>query len=396
MCLYPRLGINKKYIPNKKNNYCAPKIKDQRTLKVPIGCGKCVECKKQKARGWQVRLNEDIRKNDNVYFQTYTFSEIELQKIDNGISGLKGYDRENEACRIAVRRFTERWRKKYKKALRHWLVTELGHKGTERIHLHGLIWLENKPCNPRERNYKIYSKEFKEGKRYRKLNWYEYNREQIKDIGGQGKRGSKENKGKWDYGYVYKGDYVNDQTIGYIVKYINKIDPVHKEYQERMFVSKGIGRGYMLRNDSKRNIFKGERSIETYKTRSGLELALPIYYRNYIYNEEEREKLWLQKLDKEERWVCGVRVDVSDGMDEYYKLLEEKRKENKRDGYGNDEINWSLRRYENARRSLKRAERIEKLYSNEKDPEKAERLKAQAEEQRRRVSILKAMLSNEK
>jgi hypothetical protein len=55
-----------------------------------------------------------------------------------------------------------------------------------------------------------------------------------------------------------------------------------------------------------------------------------------------------------------------------------------------------LRRYENARRSLKRAERIEKLYSNEKDPEKAERLKAQAEEQRRRVSILKAMLSNEK
>ena len=33
-------------------------------------------------------------------------------------------------------------RKRTKKSIRHWLVTELGHEGTERIHLHGIIFTE--------------------------------------------------------------------------------------------------------------------------------------------------------------------------------------------------------------------------------------------------------------
>ena len=47
------------------------------------------------------------------------------------------------------------------------------------------------------------------------------------------------------------------------------------------------------RKDENTNKYnKEEGTNETYKTKSGLKLALPIYYRNYIYNEEEREKLW--------------------------------------------------------------------------------------------------------
>ena len=120
--------------------------------------------------------------------------------------------------------------------------------------------------------------------------------------------------------------------------------------------------GYRKRSDIKRNRYQGEKTIETYKTREGIELALPIYYRNYIYNDEEKEKLWLIKLDKEERWVDGVRVDISENEDEYFKLLKHKRVKNKRLGYGNDEINWELKRYENERRNLKKMERLEKLY----------------------------------
>ena len=195
-------------------------------------------------------------------------------------------------------------------------MTELGHQNTERVHMHGIVWTDKK-----------------------------------KDI-----------EKIWKYGKVWIGDYVNERTINYIVKYVNKIDEKHKTYESRIFTSKGIGKEYINRTDSKRNRYKKEKTIETYKTRKGLELALPIYYRNKIYSEEEKERLWLEKLDKEERYVCGVKVDISNGEDEYYKLLEHMRQKNKRLGYGDNAKNWELKRYENERRNLKKIERIKKLY----------------------------------
>ena len=61
-------------------------------------------------------------------------------------------------------------------------------------------------------------------------------------------------------------------------------------------------------------------------------MALPIYYRNKIYTEEEKEKLWLEKLDKEERWICGEKIDVSKSEKEYFNLLEYYREKNERLG----------------------------------------------------------------
>ena len=238
MCLYPKLIHNRKYLPNKKNGGEIPPIKDDRVLKVPVGCGKCIECRKQKARNWQVRLQEDIRVNKNAKFITYTFSETELQELDNTIKGLSGYERDNEICRKSVRRYTERWRKKYGKTLRHWLVTELGHQNTERVHMHGLIWLEKK-TEDETKKYTINSEEFKG----MELTWEEYNKEQNKDI-----------KKVWKYGNIWIGDYVSERTINYIVKYVNKADKVHKTYNSKVFTSKGIGREYIERRDSKRNV----------------------------------------------------------------------------------------------------------------------------------------------
>ena len=325
MCLYPRLIRNRKYTPNKKNGGIVPEVKDKRVLSVPVGCGKCLECRRQKSRQWQVRLQEDIRVNKNAKFVTFTFSERELQKLDNEIEGLSGYDRDNEICRLAVRRFTERWRKQYKKTIRHWLVTELGSQNTERVHMHGLLWTD-------ETNAVI--------------------------------------EEKWKYGKIWVGDYVSGKTINYIVKYINKVDKAHKEYNSKIFTSKGIGGNYMQRKDIERNAYNDEKTIETYKTRQGIELALPIYYRNKIYSDEEKELLWLQKLDEEVRYVDGVKVDISKGEEEYYKLLEVKRQKSKRLGYGDDSVNWELKRYENERRNLKKMERIEKLYGQADEEER--------------------------
>jgi len=89
-------------------------------------------------------------------------------------------------------------------------------------------------------------------------------------------------------------------------------------------------------------------------------MNLPIYYRNAIYTEEEREQLWLQKLDKGIMYVCGEKVDVSENDEELNKLREYHRNRNKRLGYGDNKINWDRKKYEQQRRNLKQQERIAK------------------------------------
>jgi hypothetical protein len=83
MCLYPRLIKNRKYIANKKNGGIVPPFSDNRVLMVPVGCGKCIECKRKKSREWQVRLAEELKHNKTkAYFVTMTFSN-ENYKIIN-------------------------------------------------------------------------------------------------------------------------------------------------------------------------------------------------------------------------------------------------------------------------------------------------------------------------
>ena len=93
MCLYPKLIKNKKYVANKKNGGDVPQATDERVKWVPAGCGKCMECRKRKAREWQVRLSEEIRSNKTkCYFVTLTYSEENLQKLDNLVDKkLNGY-----------------------------------------------------------------------------------------------------------------------------------------------------------------------------------------------------------------------------------------------------------------------------------------------------------------
>lgn len=324
MCLYPKLIVNPKYKKNKKNRGIIPPVFDERIRYVPIGCQSCVECRKQKARNWQVRLLEDLKEHKNGKFITLTFTNESYRDLAKGINKYEGYDLDNQIATLAVRKFLERWRKTHKKSLRHWLVTELGHNGTENIHLHGIIWTDV--------NLEIVQKH-------------------------------------WGYGYMWKGNmkkgklenYVNERTVNYIIKYITKIDNDHKLYKSCILTSAGIGSHYTknLFGDSKRNTYNGTDTKEYYRTRSGHKIALPIYYRNKIYTDEEREKLWINKLDKNERWICGERVDIAKNDIEYYKLLEWYRRLNAKMGYGTGYEGWEREQYERERRILLQKARFE-------------------------------------
>lgn len=319
MCLYPKLIKNKKYIPNKKNGGIVPdlpkiKIKDKwvddtRVLMVPIGCGKCMECMKQKKNEWRVRLLEEIKNNNKIaHFVTLTYSNEEYSKFFNehmSDTKLQGYDLYNEIATKSVRYFLERWRKDTGKSVKHWLITELGHVGTENIHLHGIIWTNKSP-------------------------------EYIKN--------------KWKYGYIWdsveSGGYVNDITVNYITKYCTKIDLDHKEYKPKILTSKGIGSNYTKTNRFKKHKFKQGHTKDFYITPQGNKIQNPIYYRNKLYSDNQKELLWLNKLDKNVRYVDGTKIDISSNHDEYYRRLEKARIKNKRLGFGDDEINWNRIQYE--------------------------------------------------
>lgn len=332
MCLFPKLIKNRKYIPNKKNGGIIPAINDKRVLFVPRGCGNCMECKKQKSREWRVRLSEEIRNNSNGKYITLTFSNESITKLVKEKNlPLKGYELDNELATIAMRRFLERWRKTYKKSIRHWFVTELGGNGTENIHMHGIVWTD-------KTNESI-SKHWKYG-------GITVGKRLYKD-------GKELNK--------YETGYVNEKTINYIVKYVHKTDEKHKEYKSKILCSQGIGKGYINRTDSEKNKYNDKGTNETYRTRSGIKTGLPIYYRNKIYSDEEREKLWLEKLDKQTRWVNGIEIDISKGEELYYKVLEQEREKNTKLGYGDDKKNWDRKRYENERRNMKVMERLKNV-----------------------------------
>ena len=302
MCLFPRLIKNRKYTPNKKNGGVPPAADDHRKLVVAVGCGRCIECLKQKALQWKIRLNEEIKVNKYAYYVTFTFSPQALKDLMTE-TGLKEC---NAIAGIAVRRYLERWRKKHKKSQRHWFVTELGHENSERIHLHGIVFSD-----------------------------FEISKQTFADI--------------WKYGNVKIGDYCNLRTINYISKYITKADLDHKNYIPNVFCSQGIGSKYTDRELVKQiHTFKGEKTIEFYRFPNGTKCALPIYYRNKLFNEEQREDLWIKKLNENRRFVMGVEIsnfNTREGEARYERVLKKARERNYAMGYGDLTDEWQKQDY---------------------------------------------------
>lgn len=308
MCLYPKFIRNKKYLPNKKNNFNPPELKDIRVSKVPVGCGKCIECLKQKARQWQIRLNEEIKVTNYSKFVTLTFSDEYLNNLCKELNLTES----NAVATLAVRRFAERWRKRYKKSVRHWLITELGGEH-DRIHLHGILFLEN-----------------------------DIEAETIADL--------------WKYGNVYVGAYCNIKTINYIIKYVHKIDTKHKGYQPIVLCSAGLGKTYIEKFRTKMtHTYNGENTIEYYRLSNGAKVNLPIYYRNHLFSEHEREQLWLHRLERAQRYVTGIRIDnidTEEGYAKYQRILERAQEQNVKLGFGDDSKEWDKLDYNITLRAL--------------------------------------------
>lgn len=354
-CEYQRKMKNPRYEENKKNKGIIPEIRDERTGIIPIKCGRCRGCRKAKANNIRIRLMEEHRTNPKKgYSITLSFSDerlVELEKqvrkkiskmIIENRSGIKentkkqmfklqGYAMDNEMVIIAIKEFREKIRlynKNHKtgEKTEMWLITELGQKNTERIHLHGIIW-----TNQLKRITEYWEK-----------------------INGNIKLGDG-NK-----------EWVNDQTVNYLVKYITKVDKKHKYYKAKIFSSNGIGKGYLNREDAKINRYDPIKTNTTYTDRQGNKRALPAYYKNNIIKDDEkRENVWIQSMDKNIRYVDGAKIDMTqeNAEENYNRAIEEARKKSTRMGYPNNKINQNEINYEKAKRHTLRMKRIQKVYA---------------------------------
>lgn len=291
MCLFTKYIKNKKYVANKKNRGNPPECKDKRTLYVPVSCGKCIECRKRKQREWCIRLSEEIR-TKKAWFITLTIDnqsfEKERQEKDEDF---------NETATRMHRKMLERIRKKNGKSIKHWAITELG-GDNGRGHIHGIYFCENPKT--------------------------------VTD--------------EWKYGFVFTGTYVNEKTIFYITKYMLKKNEHDPNFIGKVLASAGIGNNYTKRADSKNNEYKpNNRTDETYRLRSGIKIGLPQYYRNKIYSEEERERLWIEKQEREYRYVGGEKIPMDD--EKTYENLLSFYQRRAAELYGDNPEEWNMQRH---------------------------------------------------
>ena len=301
MCLYTKYIKNPKYLPNKKNGGYPPPCPDERLKYVPVKCGKCMECRKQKQREWITRLSEEWKAYPkDLKFVTLTISDKSFHELREYNS-----ESENDLCKKAIRRWLERIRKKTGKSVKHWFVTELGEeKG--RIHLHGFVWA---------------------------------NAQLIYDT--------------WKYGHVFIGNFVNEKSIFYMTKYMLKQNPIDKLFVGKVLCSAGIGGSYVKSINACNNAYRKGATKEFYRLRSGIKINLCQYYRYKIYSEEERQALWIEKQEKGFRFICGEKVYVDD--EESYNNILQFYQEKGKELYGDNPEEWDLQKQRERLKRMKKA-----------------------------------------
>lgn len=228
------------------------------TEDILVPCGKCPPCKYRRVNEWVFRLQEEDKISSSSYFVTLTYNTENVPISNNGFMTLDKTD---------VQKFFKRLRKNTKQheKIRYYLAGEYGSK-TLRPHYHFI-------CFNLQEKEEILSA------------WTD--------------------KAQKPLGEVHIGQ-VSGASIAYTAKYIDKAKriPLHKNddrQPEFSLMSRRIGESYLTPS---RIRYHKEDPTRIYVTkRDGNKIPLPRFYRNEIYNEEER--IWQnnyirQQLEKEE------------------------------------------------------------------------------------------------
>jgi hypothetical protein len=204
---------------------------------VLVPCGKCVECKKRKIASWIFRLLQEDKASKTSHFVTLTYDTDNVPLTNSGLPTLDIRD---------VQLFMKRLRKRQKPKIRYYCCGEYGDKNM-RPHYHLIMF-------------------------------------DVMDFEDIHK--------SWDKGISHIGS-VSGASAGYTVKYMSKEKKIpmfegDDRVKEMSLMSKGLGKSYLT--DEIKKYHRDDLS-RTYCHSDGKKIAMPKYYRDKIYNEEEKREI---------------------------------------------------------------------------------------------------------
>lgn len=230
--------------------------------KESVPCGKCPQCLSRRISGWSFRLMQEERVSDSSYFITLTYDTDHVPLTDRGYMGLSKRD---------VQLFFKKLRKAHSKSepngspIKYYACGEYGEK-TYRPHYHAIIY-NIKP-------------ELMFGHQERLLL-------KMSDYDGASQVKCKQ----WENGLVTVGK-VSLASVGYTLKYMckEKRIPLHRNddrLPEFSLMSKKLGASYL--NAAMEKWHKADLLNRMYvNIEGGKKAAMPRYYKNKIYTDDER------------------------------------------------------------------------------------------------------------
>lgn len=253
------------------------KDKEDPTNYMPVPCGKCPECLKRRATGWAFRISQSDRYAMSSQFLTLTYATKHLQFADNYKPTLVKKD---------LQLFMKRLRKENINRLKYFACGEYG-TDTERPHYHMLLFNAD-----------------------------------IQTI-----------QPAWQLGAVHYGQ-VEGGSIAYVLKYMMKPPKINfkaivdgqseSRTPEFQLMSKGLGLPYLTSQ-----MHSWHKAVLTERMYCNLEdnkkIAMPRYYKNKIYTEEERDQIAAVSYKRlqdalEQKNAEGV---AKYGLDRYVEIQEE-------------------------------------------------------------------------
>ncbi len=229
-----------------------PRHKGRPEAKIPIGCGKCPYCKRRRVNSWVFRLLQEDRVSLSSYFVTLTYDKYFLPVSKKNRPTLVKTD---------LQKFFRKLRKLQSrdKSIKYYACGEYGTKNS-RPHYHAIVF----NVLDTESFYKAWTRSC--------------------PIRG----GTKAHQmGKIDIGSV------SGASIAYTAKYIDKKTriPQYKgddRKPEFSIMSKKLGINYITSQIIKYHKADLRRMYVTHI--GGIKTPMPKYYRNLIFNEDERRK----------------------------------------------------------------------------------------------------------
>lgn len=223
-----------------------------------VPCGKCLACRINKRREWTLRLCHEEVFSDSAFFVTLTYDEDHVPIDDNGNYGVYKKD---------VQDFMKRLRSDNEGVkIRYFCNSEYGEKG--RPHYHMLLF--NVPQE----------KMFKDARLIRRNRSVSFTCPYLMDV--------------WKCGNVEFG-IASKERAGYCAKYFidrKSVDPILSPNFSIMSRRPGIGFAYQEAITDKVRKYHLHYCLNS----CGTYVALPRYYRDKIYTDEERREDFLSLL----------------------------------------------------------------------------------------------------